>query len=87
MEEAGPGPTAGVHVVVVGVVDPGIEKVMSEELKEVLDRVQFWGIGRQEEQRDVVGEVEIMGGMPSGLVEDNDGMDAVGDLGADFLKM
>ena len=86
-EEAGPGPAAGVHDVFVGVVDPGIEKVMSEKLKEVLDGVQFRGIGRQEEQRDVVGQIEIMGGMPSGLVEDNDGMGAVGDLRADFREM
>ena len=28
-----------------------------------------------------------MGGMPSGLVEDNNGMGAVGDLRADFRKM
>jgi len=37
-----------------------------EELEEVFDRVQFWGIGRQEEQRDVVGEVEIVGGIAHG---------------------
>ena len=60
---------------------------MPEELEEVFDGVQFWGIGRQEEQRDVVGEIEIVGGMPSGLVEDDDGMGAFGDLGADFRKM
>ena len=28
-----------------------------------------------------------MGGMPSGLVEDNNSMGAVGDLRADFRKM
>ena len=60
---------------------------MSEKLEEVLDGVQFWRIGWQEEQRDVVGEIEIVGGMPSGLVEDNDGMGAVGDLRADFREM
>ena len=42
IEEAGPGPAAGVHDVFVGVVDPGIEEVMSEKLKKVLDGVQFW---------------------------------------------
>ena len=60
---------------------------MSEKLEEVLDGVQFRGIGRQEEQRGVVGEIEIVGGMPSGLVEDNDGLVAVGDLHADFREM
>ena len=60
---------------------------MSKELEEVLDRVQLRGIGRQEEQRDVVGEIEIVGGMPPGLVEDDDGMGAVGDLGADFREV
>ena len=60
---------------------------MSEELKEVLDRVQFWGVGRQEEKRDVVGQIEVMGDMPPGAIEDNDGMGAEGDLRADFSEM
>ena len=39
IEEACPSPAAGIHDVLVGVVDPGIEEVVPEELKEVLDRV------------------------------------------------
>ena len=60
---------------------------MSEELKEIFNRVQLRRIGRQEEQRDVVGQIEIVGGMPACLVEDNDGMGAFGDLRADFREM
>ena len=39
IEEACPSPAAGIHDILVGVVDPGIEEVVPEELKEVLDRV------------------------------------------------
>ncbi len=34
-----------------------------------------------------VGEVEFMGFMPSGLVEDDDGMGTCRDLGAEFVRM
>ena len=60
---------------------------MLDELKQVLDRIQLRRIGRQEEQRDVVGQIEVMGDMPSGLIEDDDGMGAWRDLGADFGEM
>ena len=87
IEESGPCPATSVDDVFVGVVDPCIEKVVPEELEEIFDRVQFWLIGRQEEEGDVVGEIEIMGGMPSCLIEDDDGMGAGRDLGADFVEM
>ena len=60
---------------------------MPEKLEEVLDRVQLRRIRRQEEQRDVVGEIEIVGGMPPCLIENHDGMGPFGDLGADFVEM
>ena len=60
---------------------------MLDELKQVLDRVQLRRIGWQEEQRDVVGQLEVMGDMPSGAIEDDDGMGARCDLGADFGEM
>ena len=41
VEEAYPGPAASIDDVLVGVVDPGIEEVVTEELEEIFDRVQF----------------------------------------------
>lgn len=60
---------------------------MPEELKKIFDRVQLRRIGWQEEQRDVVGEIEVIGGMPSCLIEDDDGMGASRDLRTDFVEM
>jgi len=49
--------------------------------------VQFWRAGRQEDQRDVVGHIELGGGVPSGAVEQQDGVGSLGDVAGDFLEM
>lgn len=87
VEQVRPGPAAGIDDVLIGVVDPGVEEVVLDELEQVFDRVQLWRIGRQEEQRDVVGQLEVMGDMPAGAIEDDDSLGAWRDLGADFGEM
>jgi hypothetical protein len=83
-EEARAGGTAGIYDVLVSVVDAGIEEIVFEE---VLDRVRFRRAGRQEEARDVVGQCQFMGEMPAGLIENDNGMGAFGDLGAELGEM
>ena len=76
---------AVVEDVLVGFEDPVGEPVVSDELPDVLDRIQFGRSRRQEQQGDVVRQLKVLGAMPSGLVEDDDGMrvrrHGSGDLG------
>jgi hypothetical protein len=46
---------------------------------EIFDRVEFWGIGRQPQERDVFGDAQIQGSMPAGAVQHENIMRALGD--------
>jgi hypothetical protein len=69
-----PGVTAVVEDVVVGAEDPVGEPVVADELPDVFDRVEFGRFGRQRHQGDVVGDVELAGEVPAGLIEQQHGM-------------
>src|SRR5208282_5135836 len=43
--------------------------------------------GRQEDWRDVVGDVELARGVPSGSVEQQDGMSSRSDVARDFVEV
>ena len=60
---------------------------MAEILPDVLDRVQLRGAGRQEDRRDVVGHVELARRVPSGPVEEQNGVGALGDVARDFVEV
>jgi hypothetical protein len=60
---------------------------LAEILPNVLDRVELWGAGRQEDRRDVVGHVEFARCVPSGSVEDESGVGALGDVARDFVEV
>jgi hypothetical protein len=60
------------------------EPVLAQILPNVLDRVQLGRAGRQEDRGDVVGQVELTGSVPSGSVEQQDGVGALGDVARDF---
>ena len=49
--------------------DPVREFVLAKKLPDVLDRVQFGGLGRQRQQREVFRYAQLACGMPAGLVE------------------
>ena len=56
-------------------------------LPDVLDRVELGRTRRQEDRRDVVGHVELARGVPSGPVEDENGVGALGDVARDFVEV
>jgi hypothetical protein len=60
---------------------------LAEILPDVFDRVQLRGTGRQEDRRDVVGQVELARCVPSGSVEDENGVGALGDIARDFVEV
>jgi hypothetical protein len=71
--------------VIVTFPDTHAELVGSQILPHVFDRIEFWSIGRQTEQRDIVGNGQALSGLvPSGAVTDQYGMGVGADLLADF---
>lgn len=85
VDDGVPGVTAVVEDVGVGCEDAVAEPVVAHELPEVLDRVESGGARRQRQQGDVGRHSELPGGVPAGLIEQQDGVcaggDGLGDLG------
>ena len=86
-DELSPGGGCGVDDRIV-VFEHGVrEPVLAQILPDVLDRVQLRGAGRQEDRRDVFGHVELAGRVPSGPVEQQNGVGALGDVARDLVEM
>ena len=60
--------------IVVGAEDAVGEPVVSDELPDVFDRVEFGAFGRQRNKRDVRRHDELIGQVPPGLVENQHGV-------------
>jgi hypothetical protein len=82
-----PGLAAQIDDLVVGLEDAVGEPVVAHELPEVLDGVQFRRLWRQRQDGDVAGQMKFGGGMPAGLIDDEDGMGAGIDRAGDLLEM
>jgi hypothetical protein len=63
------------------------QPVVAHELPDVFLRVQLGTFGREEYERDVAGDVELAGGMPTRLIEQQDGVASRRDLLGDFIEM
>jgi len=87
IDEAVPSVAAVIDDIVVRAEDPVGQPVLSHELPEVFDRVQFRTLWRQGHQRDVGRHVETVGHVPAGLIEDDDGVCASRNLGSDLGDM
>jgi hypothetical protein len=62
--------------------------VLAQELPDVLDGVQLGRIGRQLEQTDIAWDAQLFARlMPSGSIEEQDGVTALRHLAADLLEM
>jgi hypothetical protein len=86
-DELSAGGAGGVDDGVVVLEDSVREPVLPQILPDVFDRVQFRGARRQEDRRDVFGHVELAGRVPSGPVEDENGVGAFGDVARDFVEV
>ena len=62
--------------VVIGSEDPVGEPVFPHVLPDVLNRIEFRRFGGQGHQRDVFRDIELAGEMPSGPIDQEDGMGA-----------
>ena len=85
VDELVPGLAAVAEDVVVGCEDPVRQPVFAHELPDVLDGVELGRLGGQRHHGGVVGHLECLGDVPSGLVEHEDrvraGCHHGGDLG------
>ena len=73
--------------IIVVLEDPIGEPVLAHELPDVLLRVQLRRLRRQRHEGDIFRQLEFSGGVPSSLVEQNDGMGLGGHQTGYFLKM
>lgn len=76
VDELVPSLAAVVDDVVVGGEDPVRQPVVAHELPYVLDRVELGALGRQRDDADVAGNLELAGGVPSGLIHQHDRVSA-----------
>ena len=76
IDEPVPRFAAVVDDVVVGVEDPVGEPVVAYELPDVFDRVQFGTFGRQRDDADIGGDIELACHVPSGLIDQHDRVSA-----------
>ena len=84
IDEVVPLLAAVIDDVVVGCENPVGEPVVAHELPDVLDRVELGAFRRQGDEGDGVRHGEPFRYVPSGLVEEEHGMPAGGDLGGDL---
>ena len=72
---------------VVGFEDTVGEPVLADELPDVFDRIEFRRAGRQGQDGDVVRHGQLVGGVPSRLIEHEDGVGARPHLGCDLVQV
>lgn len=86
-DEVVPGEAAVVDHVVVGFEDPVGEPVVTHELPDILDRVEFGAARRQRQQGDVGRHDQFGRTVPSGLIEDEHGMGTGRHVEGDLFQM
>lgn len=70
-----------VEDVIVGLEDSVREPVLTHELPDVLDRVQFWAFCRQRHQGNIGRDFQVAGNVPTGLIEQQHRVSVRRDLG------
>lgn len=78
---------AVVDDVVVGGKHPVGEPVVAHELPDILNRVEFRAFGRERDDADIAGHVQLASHMPTGLIHQHDSVSARGDGARYFCQM
>ena len=73
--------------IVVAEEDAVRKPVVADELPDAFLRVQLGAFGREEDERQIARDVELAGGMPTRLIEQQDGVASRRDLLGDFIEM
>ena len=67
--------------------DPVGEPVVAQELPDVLDWIELGASGREGDERQIVRDIELAGGMPSRPIEKEDGVTPRRNILGDFIQM
>src|SRR5438477_2508255 len=87
VDERIPGEAAMVDDIVEGLEDTVRQPVCPHELPDVFLTVELRCAWRQWQERDIVGRPEVFCAMPSGLIEDQNGVCSRGDFRCDLVEM
>lgn len=87
IDELVPGLAAEGDDFLVGIEDAVGEPVLAHELPDVLDRIELGRPGRQGHEGHVVGHTQLAGEMPSGLIEQQEGVGAGRDMAGNFVDV
>jgi len=87
IDEVVPGEAAVVDDVVVGFEDSVRQPVVTHELPDILDRVEFGASRRQRQEGDVGRHDQLGRTVPSGLIKDDDSMGAGCHVEGDLFEM
>lgn len=74
IDELVPCLAAVVEDVVVGLEDAVRQPVVAHELPDIFDRIELGAFGRQGHDADIVWQLEPVGGVPSGLIDEQHGV-------------
>jgi len=87
IDEGVAGIAAVIDDVVEGFEDAVRQPVVSHELPDILLAVELRCTRRQLQKRYVAGNLEFLGAVPAGLIEDEDGVSACGNCCSDLIEM
>ena len=87
IDERVPGVAAVIDYVVEGFENSVRQPVLPHKLPDIFLAVEFGRAGRQLQERDVAWNLEGLGAMPSGLIEEENSVSARSDFGCDLIEM
>ncbi len=87
IDEGVPGIATVINDIVEGLEDSVRQPVLSHELPDILLAVELRCTRRQLQERYVAGNLEFLGTVPAGLIEDEDGVSACGNSCSDLIEM
>ena len=63
------------------------QPILTHELPDVFLGIEFGRARRQRQERDIAWNPEVFCAVPSGLIEDENGVSTGGDFGCDFVEV
>jgi len=87
IDERVPGVAAVIDDVVEGFENSVRQPVLPHELPDIFLAVEFGCAWRELQERDVVWNLEGLGAMPPGLIEEENGVSAWSDFGCDLIEV
>ena len=87
IDERVPGVAAVIDDVIEGFENSVRQPVLPHKLPDIFLAVEFGRAGRQLQERDVAWNLEGLGAMPPGLIEEENGVSAGSDFGCDLIEV